>query len=504
MEEKLYAKGVLEEEGKIIDVYYDQVPLDLEGVSYIDLEDKTLMPSFIDAHSHIAQVAMTLQTIDLSNCRNFSEIEKTLAAHVEENKSCLIGFGYDHNMLEEKKHPSKILLDKVSTTIPILITHKSGHMGVGNTSFLQLAKITKESENPVGGLIERDQDGNLTGYLEESAFMQASCCLPQPSQEEMIKAFSKAEQLYLSHGITTAQEGLTKEKDFQLLDMLAKQHQLHLDIVSYIDMKNSAHLVPEHPEYKEYHNHYRIGGYKLILDGSPQGKTAWLSKPYENEETYCGYPVYSDLTLKTYLERTVNEKEQVLVHCNGDAACEQMIKACQELEDIKKYRPIMIHAQTVRKDQLERMVPLGIIPSFFVAHVYYWGDVHIQNLKERAYKISPSHTALELGLPFTFHQDTPVLPPDMFRTIWCSVKRRTMSNVSLGEEERISVIDALKAVTIHAAYSYFEEDQKGSILPGKRTDFIILDKNPLEVEIDRLLDIQIVKTILSGKVVFTN
>ena len=297
LEEPLYALGVLVENGLVKEVYYDQVPLDLKDTEYVDLQGKTLMPSFIDSHSHITQVATVLDMVDLSNCQNFSDLVTTLSSQLTPDKTCLIAFGYDHNQLQEKKHPNREVLDKVSCDIPILITHKSGHMGVGNGKFLELAGITEEKENPTGGLIGRDDTGHLTGYLEEAAFMEATSYLPEVSFDTLCTAYQKAEDWYLAHGITTAQDGKTGEKDFQLLSMLAKNQSLRLDIVSYIDMKTSGHLLLEHPEYKDYQNHYRIGGYKLFLDGSPQGKTAWLSRPYEKEATYCSYPVYTDLEL---------------------------------------------------------------------------------------------------------------------------------------------------------------------------------------------------------------
>lgn len=502
LEDSLYAKGVLVENGIIQEVYYEEVPKEKDDVTYIDLKGNVLMPSFIDSHSHIAQVAMTLQTVDLSSCSDFVSLKETLTKHCHSGKSCLIGFGYDHNHLLEKSHPTKQLLDEVSSDIPILITHKSGHMGVGNSAFLKIAGLADHSKNPQGGFIGRDEEGKLNGYLEEAAFMQATSMLPTTSLEEMSSYFEKAQDMYLSYGITTAQDGLTKEKDFQLLSLLAKEKKLKLDIVSYIDMKECGSLVLEHPEYATYQNHYRIGGYKLILDGSPQGKTAWLSSPYEGEDSYCGYPVYQDKEVHSFLKKALEEEKQILVHCNGDAASEQFIRTCESFGKRDFYRPVMIHAQTVRKDQLKRMSSLGMIPSFFVAHVYYWGDTHLQNLGDRSYHISPSKTALNLHLPFTFHQDTPVLPPDMFQTIWCSVKRQTKNGIILGEEERISVLDALRAVTINAAYQYFEENQKGSIRPFKNADFIIVDQDPLKVEIDQLLNIKILETIFHGETVF--
>ena len=159
----------------------------------------------------------------------------------------------------------------------------------------------------------------------------------------------------------------------------------------------------------------------------------------------------------------------------------------------------MVHAQTVRPDQLERMAALQMIASFFVAHTYYWGDVHRKNFgDERAMKISPTHTALEKGVLFTFHQDAPVVPPDMWHTVWCAVCRQSKGGVIMGEGERIPVLEALKAVTINGAYQYFEEKTKGSLEEGKWADLMIVDKDPLKVDPMELKDIKVLSTIKEG------
>lgn len=163
----------------------------------------------------------------------------------------------------------------------------------------------------------------------------------------------------------------------------------------------------------------------------------------------------------------------------------------------------MIHAQLLRRDQLSALRSLGMIPSFFVAHTYYWGDVHIRNFGlARASAISPAASALREGLPFTFHQDTPVLPPDMLTAVGCAVTRTTRTGRVLGEEERLLPLDALRAVTVNAAYQYFEEDRKGSIREGKLADFVLLDENPLTVEPGRIRDIRVLRTIKEGVTVY--
>ena len=193
---------------------------------------------------------------------------------------------------------------------------------------------------------------------------------------------------------------------------------------------------------------------------------------------------------------------QILAHCNGDKAAEQYINAIKNI-DLKNERPVMIHAQLLDTDQLEDVKKCHIIPSFFVAHTYYWGDTHIKNFGiKRASKISPLKSAINKNIIFTLHQDSPVIEPNMFETIWCAVNRKTKSNVILGKKEQISVLDAVKAVTINAAYQYFEEDKKGSIKEGKIANLIIVDKNPLKIEKDKIREIKILETIKEGQTLY--
>ncbi len=504
LEYKLYEESVMIEDGKITYVG-DFENIKNQDAEFIDLQGKTLMPSFIDPHSHISPFASTLLIADLSGVKSYEEIVEKLEEYKKNNNfddgKWLIGFGYDHNDLKEKEHPTKEILDKVSTTIPIMLTHKSGHMGVVNSKGIDVLDLKNRLKNIEGGSYGKTSTGELTGYLEEGAFIGVLEKVNSFSIVDLENALKKAEDIYLSYGITTVQDGLTKKNDFYLLKKLAEENKLRLDIVSYIDIKDNSDILKENKKYLKYSNRLRIGGYKLILDGSPQGKTAWLSKPYENEESYLGYPAYKDEEVENYVKQAVGEKMQLLTHCNGDAASEQLIKSYEKLDQKDFYRPVMIHAQTVRKDQIERMKRISMIPSFFIAHIYHWGDIHIKNLGKRAQDISPVKWAIEENMNYTFHQDTPVLLPNMWETIWCACKRQTKNGVILGNQQ-ISVLDAIKGVTKMAAYQYFEENQKGTIAVGKKADFIIIKENPLEIDIDKIKDIEIMETIKEGKVLY--
>lgn len=245
---------------------------------------------------------------------------------------------------------------------------------------------------------------------------------------------------------------------------------------------------------------------KIFLDGSPQGKTAFMLQPYEGEKEYRGYPTMKDNEVIGAMEYAASRKIQLLAHCNGDGAAEQFLncaeKAAERFPIIRNLRFVMIHAQFVTPSQLERAKGLGIIPSFFTAHSYYWGDTHIKNLGfERASRMSPAKSALEMGIPFTFHQDSPVTEPDMLESVKCAVRRVTKSGVKL--DEGIPVFEAIKGVTASAAYQYGEETRKGTLEQGKNEDIVIMDKNPLEEEVSCLDAIKIAATVKSGKRVYS-
>ena len=482
-----------------------------------DLNGKTLMPAFIDGHSHISLVAQFSQFADLSGCESFADIKMRLTAFQKEKKigdgGAVIGVGYDHNFLDEKKHPDKNVLDEVSDQIPVFVLHASGHMGVGNSVLLKEAGIdasTPDMEGSRFGRIPGSMEPD--GYAEETKALNLLLARVYAKIPRDPKAqIEKAQELYLSHGITTIQDGAASGQDVEALFEAAKEGLLKADVVSYV-------LVGEEPEKleqeyaglkKAYWNHMKLGGRKVILDGSPQGKTAWLSKPYAGEEEYRGYPAMEQEKVRTYIRNAIESGVQILAHCNGDAASQQWIDSFENAMEqcgVSKeddLRPVMIHCQTVRKDQLLRMKTIGMIPSMFVDHVYYWGDIHLRNLgEERAEAISPAKSAFEQGLCVNFHQDSPVVPPDMLHTVWCAVNRLTREGKILGEEERVNVCEALKAVTINGAYAYFEEDKKGSIAEGKLADLVILDRNPLKTPVSELKDIKVTETLKEGETVY--
>lgn len=478
----------------------------------VNLQGAALLPGFVDAHSHFSAVAMSFLQVSVEEASTEEEIADAVSDFLLRTKpapgSWVQVRGYDHTALPGAAHLSLAFLDQICPHNPLLVQHKSGHFGLVNSAALQKLGITAATPDPAGGRIGHDAAGQPNGYLEENAFLAAQKTLPLPKDADLLDACRKAQALYAGYGITTVQEGMVSAELLPLYTMLADCDLLNLDIVAYPDAATWGAATAALPgRVGHYQNHLRWGGVKMFLDGSPQGRTAWLRAPYAGEASYAGYPALTDEQVCQTLALAGEQDIQVLAHCNGDAAAQQYLDCLQRMEQryprLKKHRPVMIHAQLLHPDQMPQALALGVVPSFFVAHVYHWGDVHLHNLGPvRAAQISPAASALRCGLPFTFHQDAPVIQPDMLETLWCAATRRTRAGVVLGEQECLPVSAALRAVTATAAWQYGEAASKGTLAAGKRADLVILDGNPLKTPPEKLRSLQVLATFKDGQPVY--
>lgn len=532
---------VLTEENRIVFVgaLDDAVATYGDNHDRVDLDGRVLMPAFVDAHGHFTSFGVSSSQVDLRPCRTIDEIvtalSERLAFREAGDKSPLVGVGYDHNKLPGYQRPDRHDLDRVSKDIPVLAMHQSSHMGVANSAALAKAGISEDTEDPEGGLFGREAGGKVPdGYIEElSALMifahgmadgpESSALMPG-AQTDTRDAILTAQREYLSRGITTVQEGAASPNEVEALIAAGDEGDLVLDVVPYpIVTADGLDVLDAHPEHVgSYVNHVRLGGCKMILDGSPQSRSAWLSEPYEPEnetapdnydheepgQCQCGYPSLPDDKVTDFITRAVESGYQVLAHCNGDASSEQFITSYAQVAathpEAIALRPVMIHAQTVRDDQLDRMPMLGMIASFFSGHVWFWGDTHVRNLgMDRARRISPAKSALDRGVAITLHQDAPVTDPDMPVSLAASTDRLTSEGTLLGPEQAISRMEALRAVTSGSAFQYGEEDDKGRIRAGMRADLIVVDRNPLTCPDEELRDLTVLRTVKDGTTVYT-
>ncbi|MFN9371757.1 MAG: amidohydrolase [Planctomycetaceae bacterium] len=493
----------------------------------IDLGGRTLLPGFVDGHGHCFSVGLQAVSANLLPAPDYhvndiaslqAELKTWAASDTAKKYRLVLGFGYDDAQLAEQRHPTRHDLDAISRDIPVLIIHQSGHLCVVNTRGLEVAGITADSKDPPGGTIRREEDGRTpNGVLEETAnFNAMPKLLPILGEAELDALATAGQKLYAANGYTLAQEGRSVPPVDKTWARLAEGGKMLIDVVSYPDLTASDTPYgldgPWHS--RTLRNGYRIGGVKLKFDGSPQGKTAFLSQPFfvpphSRNAAYRGFPTLTDYEVIHKVNLCYEKGWQFQIHCNGDAASDLMIAAVRAAQERHgrdpNRRDVMIHCQTVREDQLDRMQELAIIPSFFGMHCYYWGDWHRDSVlgAERAERISPAASALRRRMIFSQHHDAPVALPSAIRVLSSVVTRRTRSGDILGAGQCVPVEVALKSITLWPAYQHFEEEQRGSIEVGKLADFVVLDRNPLKIPVLGLADLKVVETIKAGQTIYS-
>ena len=518
------AEAVAVKSGRIVAVGSDAEVMASAGSAtrVVDLQGRTMLPGFVDSHGHAYLIGLQSMTANLlpppdGPGGDIPALQKVLSewagqnAKVVEKVGWIVGFGYDDSQLAEGRHPTRQDLDAVSTDYPVVIIHQSGHLGVGNSKALELAGITAETEDPEGGVFRRETDSTEpNGVMEEYAFFQVLFRLFSRFDEDINDHFVVAGTKFAaSFGYTTVQEGRANQTGLDAMQRVAGKGGLAVDLVAYPDILEVESMQPS----LEYDNRLRIGGAKLTIDGSPQGKTAWLTEPYfippeGQAEDYTGYAAISRETAMQAVDKAFANGWQILCHGNGDAAIDQFIEAVrtarQKYPDVEN-RPVLIHGQTLRKDQVGALKELRIFPSLFPMHTFYWGDWHRDSVlgPVRADNISPTGWLLEEGMMFGSHHDAPVALPDSMRVLSATVTRRSRTGDILGPMHRVPVDVALKALTIWPAWQHFEEDRKGSIEPGKLADFVILSGNPLTVDEAELTDLVVLETIKEGVSIYT-
>lgn len=503
---------------KIISVGTDQSVNQYIGkdTKVIDLAGKTMVPGIYDAHSHFSMTGMNLKfEADLNSppigkIQSIEEIIVLLKAKQAElgSDAWLTGFGYDDTLLAEKRHPTREDLDKVSTTQPVFVTHISGHMSVANTAALKLAGITAATSNPEGGVIGKDGKGEPTGYLAETAAQLVSKFKPALTAAQVQEGLAEAAKMYASKGVTTANDGATGPSGVEALEKAAQSGKLPVRVVAWpmgLDALAGSKAI------KLSSGMVKVGGIKDFHDGSIQGYTGYLSHPYhtphDDDADYAGYPRSSREALVTRAIAAQKAGVQMFIHANGDQAISDVLYAyrkAQEAHPRTDARNVVIHSQMTREDQLDEMKELSVIPSFFELHTYYWGDRHRDIFlgPERGTRISPVKSALNRGIPFTLHADTPVVPMDPMLMLWAAVNRVSTSGAVIGAEQRVPVLDALRGITINAAHQNFEEKERGSIETGKFADLVVLSGDPVSVDPMKIKDIQVLETIVEGGTVY--
>ena len=517
------AEAVAVRDGRIVAVGAEADVLASAGeqTRIVDLAGRTLLPGFVDSHGHAYLIGLQASTANLlpppdGEGRDIASLQALLSDWAADHQEAvseigwIVGFGYDDSQLAEQRHPTRDDLDKVSTDIPVIIIHQSGHLGVANSRALQLAGVSAATPDPEGGTFRRRGGSREpNGVLEEYAFFHVlSQLMANFDASDNDALVVEGTRLLASYGYTTAQEGRAMGESLAAMQRVADSGRLAVDLVAYPDILEVDAIQPS----RRYSNRFRVGGAKLTIDGSPQGKTAWLREPYfvppdGQGQDYRGYPAIDEKTTFDAVDKAYANGWQILAHANGDAAIDRFIEAVRRARAGHPgvdNRPVLIHGQVLRKDQVGQLKELGIFPSLFPMHTFYWGDWHRQSVlgPERAENISPTGWVLQQQMMFGTHHDAPVALPDSMRVLSATVTRKSRSGRVLGPEHRVPVATALKAMTIWPAWQHFEEDNKGSVEVGKLADFVILSDNPLSVPPDELADITVLETIKEGITIY--
>ncbi|HEV7266482.1 MAG TPA: amidohydrolase [Falsiroseomonas sp.] len=495
------------------------------GTRMVDLQGRTLLPGFVDPHGHVLMVGLQAVGANMlaapdGEANDIPAVIRILREWVQRNESAvrrynlIFGFGYDDSQLREGRHPTRDDLDQVSREVPVLIIHTSSHLAAANSKALEVAGITAATPDPVGGVFRRRAGSREPdGVMEENALIAAAGPLLGRLDEtawlSMIRAGS---EFYAAFGYTTCQEGRAMGPAIAQLTQAADRGLLAVDVVAYPDILGAADQLGGALHGATYRNRLRIGGAKISLDGSPQGKTAWLTRPYHVPPAgaaadYRGLQTAPTNAAIEAISRCYERNWQILAHAGGDAAIDLMIAAVREAtrrHGPGDRRPVLIHGHTLRADQVDPVRQLGIFPSLFPMHTFYWGDWHRDSVlgSERAENISPTGWLTSRGMMFSSHHDAPVARPDSMRVLSATVTRRSRSGDIIGPHHRVPVATALKAMTIWAAHQHFEEADKGSIEVGKLADFVVLSDNPMSVDPETLAGLQVVETIKEGASIY--
>jgi predicted amidohydrolase YtcJ/heat shock protein HslJ len=521
-----YVEAIAVKDGKIMFVGAKQDAMKLqqkETTKLVDLEGKTMFPGFMDAHSHYINSLLVANQCKLyappsGPGKDVPSIIAELKRYATERKTpkgeLIIGYGYDDMVMPNGRLLNRDDLDEAFPDNPVRIDHVSMHGGVLNSLALKKYGLSAETVTPPGGVIVRKPGTQEPyGLIMETAFLPIfEQNEPMTAQQEIDFTIA-GQMLYAEAGITTAHEGATHLPQFETMKRTSDAGANIIDIVAYPFITDVDKILAVFPlnEWTKYNNKFKVGGVKITLDGSPQGRTAYFTTPYltggpGGETNWTGEPTFPAELANKGFKKVYDMNVPLLAHCNGDAAIDLFIKGYEFARNgdySKPWNVTTIHTQFLRKDHITKFVKYKIRPSFYTLHTYYFAEAHIANRgMEQASYISPMRDAIDVGLRPTNHTDFVVAPLDQMMMLWSAVNRISRAGAEVGPDQRITVYEGLKAMTEWVAEQYNEETIKGTLKPGKLADLVILDKNPLKVDKMTIMDIKVIETIKEGQTIF--
>lgn len=469
----------------------------------VDLSGKTVVPGLIDTHVHMAGFGRSLTWISLGAVKSIKEMQRQLHERVQETPegNWILGRGWDQDRFKERRYPTRWDLDMVSPLNPVVFNRVCGHISVANSKALEFANITKETLPPPSGQIDRDPEtGEPTGILREAAKDIVWNILPEPSEEELTKACALACEKAVEAGLTSVHWLVYKPIEIRVLQRLREQGKLPLRAYIIIPMEFLSCLSDAGLSTGFGDHTLRLGGVKILADGSLGARTAALNEPYNDEPSTKGILCCSQEELYEMIVEAQKAGFQVCVHAIGDGAVSTVLNAFEKaLKDFHKkmHRHRMEHASVLNKQLVERLRKLGLIvcvqPHFVISD--FWVGARLG--AGRARWTYPFKTLIKDGVLLAGGSDCPVEPISPLFGIYALVARESFP------QERVTVEEALRVYTVNAAYASFEEDVKGSIETGKLADFTVLSQNPLAIKPERIKDIKVEMTMVGGKIVYS-
>jgi predicted amidohydrolase YtcJ len=478
----------------------------------IDLQGKLMLPGFIDDHVHFINGGNYLLGIDLRPANSTTEFKNILKEYASKNSGKWITGGYwDHEKWEKKDLPTKEMIDEVVPDQPVFVERLDGHMGVANSYVLKLAGITKDTENPDGGLIVKDpKTGEPTGVLKDNAMNYVYNIIPAATFNEnydaVIAALNEAKKL----GITSVQD-ITFDDALEVYKKLEEEGKLTCRIYTRMPISEYKHLVEKNIRVGFGNDLIKMGSLKAFADGSLGSSTAWFFDKYNQDTTTYGLPM--DIITDGKMEKWCTDADlnhlQISVHAIGDHANSYMLDlfAKIENENPKWDRRFRIeHAQHVRFQDIPRFAELGVIASVQPYHCIddgVWAEKRIG--PERIKYTYPFKSFLEAGVKLCFGTDWYVAPLNPLLGLYAAVTRRTLDEKNPDgwiPEQKISIEDAIKCYTINSAYAGFEENIKGSIEVGKLADLIVLSDDILTIDPIKIKDVKVEITMFDGKLIY--
>lgn len=485
-----------------------------------DLKGATLLPGFIDAHSHFTVATMSAGGLDLRDTAHgaitdIPGVQAVIRSHVARSPANPGGWTtvwqFDQEVLAEKRYITRAELDAVAPDRPLVVLHVSLHGAVANSAALKAAGIDEATPVPPGGMMLRDDMGKLNGVLLEKAMFLLLAKLPQPTAEQKLAALDAAQNAYFAEGYTHAQDGATQPPDIAFLTSAAARERLKIDL-ALLPFSTGLDALLANPDLKfgAYQGHVKLQGIKFVLDGSVQGRTGFFTRDYkrgspEGHHPWHGEPILSEADFIAQAKKVHDRGWQLFVHANGDAAIDMAVRGFDALgiKATDNRRPVVIHSQFQRRDQLPAYARIGVGPAYFSNHAWYWGDVHRTNFPAEVVDfISPLRSARAAGLTPSNHSDYSVTPLDTRFMLWTSMARVSPTGIVSGPDERIDAYAALQSLTTGPAWQIFEEGRKGRIKAGLLADFVILDRNPLTTPVDDIKGIKVSETIKEGRSVW--